>query len=161
MEIIYQQLLITNITKNQTDKADVDTAQIKTICPPLILKCALLEEPSISVAYGFRSIKSNPSKTRLKTSIIAEGISWLLPKVFLGLVHKLLLQILGFFWPPSLWLKALLNETSQIYLVTSTSYEPPSPIVVKVVCEWPLTWAQKGMEKLFVPPFNPILVEFD
>ena len=69
MEIINQQLLITNVTKNQTDKADVDTAQIKTICPPLILKCSLLEEPSISVAYGFRSIKSNPSKTRLKTSI--------------------------------------------------------------------------------------------
>ena len=52
---------------------------------------------------GYRSINTHPSKTRLKTSIIAEGISWLLPKVFLGLVHKLLLQIKfwAFFDPPA------------------------------------------------------------
>ena len=62
----------------------------------------------------------------------------------LGFVHKLRLQILGLFWPPFPWLKALLNKIYQIYLVTLTFHEPPSPIAVNVVCEWPLWWKPIG-----------------
>ena len=38
--------------------------------------------------------------------------------------------------PP--WLTALPNKIYDIYLVTLTFHEPPSPIGVNVVCEWQL-----------------------
>ena len=45
----------------------------------------------------------------------------------LGVVHKLRLQILAFFDPPTPWLTALLNKICLIYLVKLTFHEPPPP----------------------------------
>ena len=44
-------------------------------------------------------------------------------------------RFLAFFYPPSPWLKALLNKICHLYLVTLTFHNPSSPIALSVVCE--------------------------
>ena len=71
-------------------------------------------------------------------------------RVVMGSFTNYVYRFLAFFDPTPPWLTALLNEICQIYLVTLTFHKPPpTPITVKVVCEWPL-WNFKILEILSV-----------